>query len=363
MLSVPALARSFKKNIESGVKAKGKFTVGLFHLALKVGYKYHGNGTQKSFGQMLLAPLMWIFDKILFNKVRESFGGRLKFFIGGGALLDIELQRFFFTIGVPMYQGYGLSEASPVISSNTPDIHKIGTSGKLVNDLDIRILDDDGQDCPEGSKGEIVVKGENVMKGYWKNPATTAETLKDGWLHTGDLGYLDKDGFLYVLGRFKSLLIGNDGEKYSPEGIEEALIDNSELIEQCMLYNNQNPYTIGLVVINSRALKNALNVSGHDLSSDAAVQEAATLIDRELKNYQSGGEFEGMFPQRWLPAATGIVVEPFSEENGLINSTLKMVRTKVVERHQDLLDYLYTPNGKAFTSERNLAAIRTLVSE
>lgn len=363
LLSVPALARSFKKNIEAGVKAKGNQTERLFNLALKTSFKYHGDGWEKkSISQSMLKLAVWMFDKLLFSKIRENFGGRLKFFIGGGALLDIELQRFFYAIGIPMYQGYGLTEASPVISSNTPDTHKMGTSGRVVENLQIRILDEDGNECPEGSKGEIVVKGENVMKGYWQNESATDDTLRDGWLHTGDLGYLDPDGFLCVLGRYKSLLIGNDGEKYSPEGIEETLIDNSELIDQCMLYNNQNPFTVGLFVINKASLKKKLSAKGIDPKADEALTESVKLIEAEFSKYQPGGEFENMFPQRWLPSAIGIVVEPFSEQNGLINSTLKMVRPKVAERYHDLLEYVYTPEGKQLSNKRNSEAIRMLTS-
>ncbi len=107
---------------------------------------------------------------------------------------------------------------------------------------------------PVGKKGEIIVRGENVMKGYWKNEKATRETIRDGWLHTGDMGYIDEDGFLYVLGRFKSLLISDDGEKYSPEGIEETITDRSPFIDQMMLYNNQNKYTSALLVPNGEAL-------------------------------------------------------------------------------------------------------------
>ena len=133
---------------------------------------------------------------------------------------------------MPVCQGYGLTEAAPVISSNVPQDIKFGSSGKLVKYLELKILDEEGNELPQGEKGEIVVKGDNVMLGYWNNPAATAETIKNGWLHTGDMGYMDKDGYLYVLGRFKSLLIGNDGEKYSPEGIEEAIVEQSPFIHK-----------------------------------------------------------------------------------------------------------------------------------
>ena len=164
-----------------------------------------------------MKPLVRLFDKLLFAKVRENFGGELKFFIGGGALLDEDLQKFYYALGIPIYQGYGLSEATPIISTNGPRRHTFGSSGVLVRPLDLKICDMDGNVLPPGEKGEIVIRGENVMAGYWKNPASTADTVKEGWLYTGDMGYM-RDGNCYV-GRFKSLLIGSDGEKYSPEGI------------------------------------------------------------------------------------------------------------------------------------------------
>ncbi|MCK9304455.1 MAG: AMP-binding protein, partial [Bacteroidales bacterium] len=239
LLSVPALAKSFRKNIEQSVKAKGKFTEKLFYFALNLSIKYNKDGWNRGSGwTFILWPLKVLFDSLIFSKVRMAMGGELEFFVGGGALLDKELQKFFYAIGIPMFQGYGLSEATPVISTNTPARHKLGSSGILVKPLEIKIVDNEDRVLKTGEAGEIVIKGENVMACYWKNPKATSETVKDGWLYTGDLGYLDKDGFLYVQGRFKSLLIGSDGEKYSPEEIEETMVTQSRLIQQIMLYNN-----------------------------------------------------------------------------------------------------------------------------
>ena len=244
LLSVPALAKSFRKAIESGIKAKGEKVEKLFNFALKVSYKYNKEGWNKGAdGTFVLKPLVMLFDKILFSNIRKGFCENLKFFVGGGALLDKDLQDFYYAIGIPMFQGYGLSEATPVISSNTPEKHKFGSSGVLVKPMDLVIKDHKDNVLPQGEKGEIVIRGENVMAGYWKNEKSTEDTIKDGWLYTGDLGYMDDDNFLVVLGRFKSLLIGSDGEKYSPEGIEEAIVSYSPFIDQIMLYNNQNNYT------------------------------------------------------------------------------------------------------------------------
>jgi long-chain acyl-CoA synthetase len=213
-----------------------------------------------------------------------------------------------------------------------------------------------------GEKGEIVVKGENVMAGYWKNDEATRETLKNGWLHTGDLGYMDRDGFLYVLGRFKSLLIADDGEKYSPEGMEEAYSSQSRFIEQCMLYNNQNPYTVVLVVPGKEAILHYLSEKGIDPLSLNAQQAALRKIEQELQEYKTGNKFGTMFPQRWLPAAIGILEEGFTEENHLLNFQLKTIRGKVADKYAQRISYLLSPAGKNICNEQNTEAMRVLLS-
>lgn len=363
ILSVPALARNFKNNIEAAVEKRGSSSSHLFHRALKCAYKYYGDSFDTSTRKNIFLKLnIWFYDQLIFKKIRKQFGGNLKFFIGGGALLDLELQKFFYAIGIPMFQGYGLSEAAPVISSNTPENHKLGSSGKLVNNLELRIVDEKGNHLQTGQTGEIIVKGENIMQGYWKNKKASKETVKDGWLFTGDLGYMDEDDFLYIQGRFKSLLIGNDGEKFSPEGIEESIVDLSPLIAQCMLHNNQGPYTIALLVPNKLALKNALLKDSIKPNSKEGMLKALFLIRSEMMQFYAGGKYESMFPQRWLPSAIGILDEPFSEENKMINSTLKLVRTKVVKHYEKLIDYLYTPDGKKPDNTLNKAAIKKILN-
>lgn len=358
LLSVPALANNFKKNIEAGIAQKGGVAEKLFKHAMRISYAYNKEGFNKGKGFTFLnKPLMALYDKILFSKIRDGFGGRLKFFVGGGALLDIELQRFFYAIGTPMYQGYGLTEAAPVISSNHPNDHKLGTSGKPVENLEVKILDEKGAEVKQGEKGEIAVKGENVMLGYWKNQNATDEALHNGWLHTGDMGYFDEDGYLMVLGRFKSLLIGNDGEKYSPEGIEEAFIQQSKFIDQCMLFNNQDAYTIGLIVPNQLAIKAHIKEQGLENNEEEA-NAALQKINDEIKEYASGGAYESMFPQRWLPAAFGILPEPLTEENKMINSTMKMVRNTVVSTHKSIIHFLFTPDGKQINHKINIENIK-----
>ena len=358
ILSVPALAKTFKKNIEKGIAAKGDKAVKMFEFALKVAQIYNGDSSRESKGlRIFLKPLVALFDKILFSKIRENFGGELRFFIGGGALLDKDLQKFYMAIGMPMFQGYGLSEATPVISSNGPTLFKLGSSGKLVKPIELKICDSDGKELPVGEKGEIVVKGENVMAGYWKNPDSTAETVRGGYLYTGDLGYMGKDGLLYVLGRFKSLLIGSDGEKYSPEGIEEAMVQLSPCIDQIMLYNNQSAYTTALIVPNKEKLKEAIKAQDLTLDSEEGKKAAIAQIEKEVNAFKKGGEHAALFPDRWLPSTFAILPEPFTEQNQMINSTMKMVRGKIEKAYAARIEHLYTAEGKQIINPENIKSL------
>ena len=364
LLSVPALAKNFRKNIEAGIKAKGRFTDRFYHLGLKIAYTYNGFGDDRGRGwKVLLKPWVKLWDALLFSKLRKQvFGGNLRFFVGGGALLDIELQRYYAALGIPMFQGYGLSEASPVISSNTPGRYRFGSSGILVKPIDLKVCDEEGQELPQGQKGELWIKGGNVMAGYWRNEKSTAETIVDGWLHTGDLGYLHPDGWLYVLGRFKSLLIANDGEKYSPEGIEETIAEQSKYIDYCILYNNQSPYTAGLIVPNKTALREYIEKQDVESDSMDAYRVMLKKIQSELMAYRVGGKHAHLFPERWLPAVVAVLPEALNEQNGMINSTMKVVRAKVYDRFKEEIDYLYTPEGKEITNKRNLQNLKQLIS-
>ena len=363
LFSAPALAKSLRKGIEKGIRDKGPVVEKLFKHALKVAYIYNGIGWDKGKGfRIFLKPLYKLYDLVLFKKIRANFGGRLKFFIGGAALLDIELQKFFSAIGIPMLQGYGLTEASPVISGNIDNKYKLGSSGLLVKYLDVKICDEDGNELAVGKKGEIVVRGENVMKGYWKNEKATRETIRDGWLYTGDMGYLDEDGFLYVLGRFKSLLISDDGEKYSPEGIEETITDRSPFIDQMILYNNQNKYTSALIVPNGEALVRWARGENISLTESAGTEAVLNKLESVVNQYKQGGIYDDLFPSRWLPAAICILDESFSVDNKQLNSLGKIVRAKIVERHKDKIDFMYTPEAKNIVNPQNLAAIRKIFS-
>ena len=359
MLSVPTLAKSFKKNIENTISKSGPVVEKLYNFALKNAIAYNKEGYNKGtqFVDIFRKPLMVLFDKIIFKKVRQGLGGQMKFFVGGGALLDIDLQRYYYAIGIPMYQGYGLSEATPIISANSPQKHIFGSSGKIVSPMEIKILDADGVEQPFGVKGEICIKGENVMAGYWKNPKSTADTIVDGWLHTGDMGYMRDEEMLYVVGRFKSLLIAADGEKYSPEGIEENLVESSKYIDGAILHNSQDPYTIALITPNKEALKSYAKELGLDPKSEEAKVKMLEKLHDEVNMYRPGGRLNGMFPERWLPAAVCVLPEPWTEQNHFLNSSMKVVRGRIEEAYKANMEFAYTPEGKNIVNPMNLASL------
>jgi long-chain acyl-CoA synthetase len=226
-----------------------------------------------------------------------------------------------------------------------------------VANLDVRICDEQGNSLPPGSRGEIVIRGENVMAGYWRNEKATREALRDGWLYTGDIGYLDRDGFLFVLGRNKSLLIADDGEKFSPEVIEETICSRSPYIEQLMLHNNQSPYTVALLVPNKEALLRRLHEQGLSCAARDGQEAALRLLQAEINAFRDDGAHAGLFPSRWLPAAVAVLGEGFTEQNRFLNSTMKMVRGRIEDFYRSRIDHLFTAEGKPIVNPRNLTIV------
>ncbi|MDR1588505.1 MAG: AMP-binding protein [Treponema sp.] len=349
LLTVPALSGNFMKKMIQGVKEKGDFIYGIFDRGVKAGIKRAGNGYNKPpLGIRVANWFPWaLANALVFPKLRRFFGRDIKFCIGGGALLEIRQQEFFNAIGIPVYQGYGLTENAPIICSNSAARHKFGASGVVIPDLDVRIMKDEKTECSTGETGQIVTRGGSVMKGYFKNPAATAETLIDGWLWSGDLGYMDADGFLVVTGREKALLIAADGEKYSPETVEEAITNTSKFVNQIMMFNEQCKYTTALVTLNREELKAAVKAAdlsvrgGHEGAGNAELDKIIDLIHEDLTRFKDNPAYRGI-PAQWRPASFAIIADDFDEKSGLINSTLKLVRHKVRGFYRARIDELYS---------------------
>ena len=341
------------KKMKNGIKAKGGLISALFDKGLAAGIEYYGDGYNKN---KKYVKGMWAYKLsklIIFPKLQEVFGNNLHFCIGGGALLDVNQQEFFNAIGTPVYQGYGLSEATPIISTNAPHRHKFGSSGNVLENMKLKIMKDDVTEAKTGEKGEIVIQGDNVMKGYLKNEKTTRETIKESWLYTGDLGYMDKDNFLQVTGRAKALLISNDGEKYSPEEIEETIISTQELIGQIMLHCDHNNYTTCLLTLDKTVIK-SMGLKDETLLLKT-VWENLNIWKNKSSNNQS-------FPNQWVPSSFQLITEPFSEQNKMINSTMKMVRYKITDFYRDRIDYMYSDEGKEYNNKKNMDAAREILT-
>jgi long-chain acyl-CoA synthetase len=357
LLTVPALTGNFMKKIREGVAAKGGFAKKLFDAGVAAGISYYGDVAHKPgfFTRLKNFFPYKLADLIVFSKVRQTFGRDIQFCVGGGALLDRKQQEFFKAIGVPIYQGYGLTEAAPVISSNTPFAHKIGSSGKVAASVECHIVREDGSECEVGETGQIAIRGENVMKGYFKNDEATAETIRDGMLFTGDRGFLDEDGYLYVVGREKALLISPDGEKYSPEEIEEAIVNTSDLIDQALVYNDHSPYTGALITLDEEKVRAFIE--------ERSITDSGELLDalrESLYSFQSDPAYTRKFPSQWIPSTFQVLEEHFTEENRMVNSSMKVVRYKVFEHFADRLETMYADDGQDHRNERNRQAVRSL---
>ncbi|HWP68629.1 MAG TPA: AMP-binding protein, partial [Rectinemataceae bacterium] len=257
-------------------------------------------------------------------------------------------------LGVPIYQGYGLTEAAPIISANVPKRHKFGSSGILAPSLKCTIMLPDGREAPRGTTGEIVIIGENVMKGYYKNPEATAQALHDGKLWTGDLGYMDKDNFLVVVGREKALLIAEDGEKYSPEEIEEAIITSTDLIDQVMVWCDHKKYSCALVTLDTAKVERFVKEKGIK-----GAEELCDALQNEFYAFKSDPKAKKV-QNVWVPATFQILPSALSEKDGTVNSTMKIVRFKVSQVHKDLLEYSYTKEGSTTVNPKNIATLKTL---
>ncbi len=359
LLTVPALTGNFMKKIKDGIKSQGGFVEWLFNAGMKAGMKINRNGFKKA-GLLTKAVNIIPYklaSVLIFKKVQSIFGGKLQFCVGGGALLDVKQQNFFYSLGVPVYQGYGQTEATPIISANSYTIHKLGTSGPVLPGITSKIVDSDRNELPKGQKGEIAIFGDNVMKGYFKNEKASTEVLDNGWLYTGDMGYIEEDDFLMVVGREKALLISEDGEKYSPEEIEEAITVSSDLISQVMIYNDHKKFTTAIATLDVPNIKK--------LIAEKKITEAETLmqeIKKSLYQFKSESDFVHKFPEKWIPSVFRVVEESFNEDNKMINSTMKMVRYKIVEAYKEDIEEMYQGKSTSLVASKNEQVLKQLFS-
>jgi long-chain acyl-CoA synthetase len=278
-------------------------------------------------------------DKAVFSKIRARFGGRLKYVISGSATLGHDVAEFIDAVGLPVYEGYGLTETSPIVTANVPGSRRLGSVGRVVPG--VRVVIDTSVTGHERD-GEILVYGPNVMVGYHKRPEDNERTLTaDGGLRTGDLGHLDEDGFLYISGRIKEQFKLENGKYVMPSSLEEVL-KLSPYISNVMIYGDGRPFNVALIVINDAAVRAWAAVEGVALGSDATSHERVrALLRGELERL--GSEFR-RFEQ---PRDFVLIREDFTIQNGQLTPTLKLKRNEVLARYGGLLEALYARQAAA----------------
>ncbi|HEX7117624.1 MAG TPA: long-chain fatty acid--CoA ligase [Longimicrobiales bacterium] len=267
-------------------------------------------------------------DALVFRKIRDAVGGRIRFFISGGAPLNPDIARFFYAAGILILEGYGLTETSPVTNVNTPDAFRFGTVGKPVPGTEIMIAAD----------GEILVRGPQVMKGYFRQPEATSEAIDaDGWFHTGDIGEIDTDGYLRITDRKKDLIVTAGGKNVAPQPIENE-IKNSRYVLEAVMLGDRRPYPIVLVVPDFEQLVPWAKAQGIDETRPAELirdDRIRRKIEEEVGRRLSG------FARYEVPKKVGLLEQEFSIERGELTPTLK-VRRRVVEEHfRDVVESLY----------------------
>jgi long-chain acyl-CoA synthetase len=303
MTAVPRFYQNLYNKININMKKQSGFKAKLIDATIRLGKKE------------LLKEKMTFFEKLLNSfvdilvrkKIKKQFGGNLRAFISGGGALDKEIGEFLNAIGLPTLQGYGLTETSPVVSCNPINKIKVETVGPPFKGNKVKIAED----------GEILVKGENVMLGYWNKKEETAKVIKDGWLHTGDIGEIDiQDGYLKITDRKKDIIVSTGGDNISPAKIEN-MITNAAEIDQCMVYGDKKNYLVALIVPNKEFLndKEKINKVIEDIN------KKLTLVEK-IKKIQ-------------------LIDEDFSIENGLLTPTMKVKRKKVIEKYKKELENLY----------------------
>lgn len=323
MTAVPRLYETMHARITHDVARAGGLKAKLFAKAVALGRKRYEAPGSLGLGEKLVDALV---DRLVRDKVRARFGGRLKALVSGGAPLNVEIGLFFQSLGLRLLQGYGQTESAPVVCCNLPGKVKMHTVGPPLTDVEVRIATD----------GEILVRGELVMQGYWNSPEATAEVLRDGWLHTGDVGLLDMDGCLQITDRKKDIIVNSGGDNLSPQRVEGFLTMQPE-IGQAMVYGDRRPHLVALIVPDETFARTWASARGQEADLMAlvadeafrnAIGEAIERVGRSLSPLER--------VRRFLPTA-----EPFTVENGMMTPTLKIRRHVIAQRYGEALEALY----------------------
>ena len=312
MTAVPRLYETMHQRMLRGVEREGRLKAKLFHLAVDLGRKRYVDPASLTFGERIMD---WLVERLVRDKVRARFGGRLKAMISGGAPLNPEIGKFFLALGLRLLQGYGQTESAPAISVNPPTRIKIHTVGLPLADVEVRIAED----------GEILVRGPLVMKGYWNDPEGTARALDGGWLHTGDVGEIDRDGYIIITDRKRDFIKNSGGDMIAPARVEGYLTLEPD-IAQAMVYGDRRPFLVAVLVPSKERLDRCTGADDPELAKTLAA--AVTRANQALMPVERVRRFT-------------IAAEPFTTANGQMTPTLKIRRHAIRQVYGPALDALY----------------------
>ncbi len=324
MTAVPRLYETLHARISRGVRRQGGIKAALFDQAVMLGRKRLIGAEPLSITEKLFDRLL---DRLVRSAVAARFGGRLKALVSGGAPLNADIGYFFQALGLRILQGYGQTEAGPVISCNPPDRVRIETVGVPLRGVTLRIAED----------GEILVRGDNLMQGYWNNPDASAAALQDGWLHTGDIGTIDGDGYIRITDRKKDIIVNAGGDNIAPQKIEGLLALQPE-IGQAMVYGDRKPYLTAVLVPDPSFLEESDPIKSGEQTTDS-VDALNKNLTKTLAQVVESVNADLSTPERIRRFI--VADEPFSIENGLMTPTLKIRRHKIIERYRRNLEALY----------------------
>ena len=328
MASVPRLYEKIYARVLDNVRTASPLRKRIFAWGRGVGEQWAELTIEKRPVPAGLQAQKILADRLVFAKLRKRTGGRIRFFISGGAPLSREIARFFYAAGLPILEGYGLTETSPVMAVNTFQHHRLGTVGRAIPEVEIRIAPD----------GEIVTRGPNVMCGYFNKPEATAEAIdEEGWFHTGDIGMLDADGFLSITDRKKDLIVTAGGKNIAPQPIEN-LAKTSKFVATAVMIGDRRPFPVMLVVPNVTQVKGWADHKGlpdGDLEQLLGLPEVRQMIEREVRmTLRDLAQFE-------MPKKLLLLPREFTVEAGELTPTLKVRRRVVEQRHRAAIEALY----------------------
>lgn len=328
LVAVPRIFNRIYEGINKQMAERPAPIRSLFHAGIKAATK-RGRGERLGLGE---AAALKLADSLIFRKVRARLGGRLRFCVSGSAALSQEVAEFVSALGIEVYEGYGLSETSPVVSCNIPGAKRIGSVGKPFPSVRV-VIDRDA--TGDALNGEIIVYGDNVMQGYHNRPEENAQTFTaDGGLRTGDMGHLDADGYLFITGRIKEQYKLENGKYTVPSPLEEVL-KLSPYITNVMLYGENKPFNVAVVVPDLPSLEKWAKLRHRPLGDASRDPEVLKLLQSELDRYSE--HFKGY--ER--PKKLFVTLEDFSIENGILTPSLKIKRREVVKRYGRDLEALY----------------------